>query len=550
MNAVLLGEYEVLHGLGQGSQAQVFMGRHLASGQSVALKTFPSRSPGFMRELVHLHSLNHPHIIRCQGLVYGLGERYLVLEYADGGSLRAHLEKHGALPLPEVRRLALHLGSALAHAHSHHLLHRDLKSDNVLLCASPDGVLYKLSDLGIASAPEFQAEVGISGTPAYMAPEQFYDEASAASDLYALGVVLFEAATGDLPFEALGPAALYRAHQHQAPPLHRISDPDLRHLLARLLDKRPEGRGTARDLLSAPLPAAARPVGLRPAARRESLAQEHELQVRSGERLVGPAPGWEGCVLVADAQGTDLVDLQRGRRGQTRYCALPLQLVSREQTPSGARVAVHRSRVGWLEPRSGVFRPLFRHRQPITGLALDPAAGRILYADARQLLTCDLQGHPLEARPCPNYFWPAQLLTLPGGTWAASSGPVRPQLLLGPEPATVALSAPVLALATTAQGNWLAVTMETADQPPLLVTARRTRTLRRGIFAAAAGPGGLAALTQEALYVLDAEGHERARLELAQPPSQLLWLDAERIAVLSCAGSSARVTGYRLQGDA
>ncbi|MEM9816583.1 MAG: serine/threonine-protein kinase [Cyanobacteria bacterium P01_D01_bin.6] len=198
-------KYQLLGLVGRGQFGQVYCAIHRKTGQLVALKNlnrdrFPTHS--FLRELRFLLSLDHPHIASCLALDQSSNSRQLVLEYCEGGTLRDVIEQDTHLTLAEILTLIVEILSALEHAHASRLIHCDIKPENILLTLSPDGWHAKVSDFGIARvSQEMKRERrGATGSPAYMAPERFYFQFSTASDLYAVGIMLYELLLGDRPF--------------------------------------------------------------------------------------------------------------------------------------------------------------------------------------------------------------------------------------------------------------------------------------------------------------------------------------------------------------
>jgi predicted Ser/Thr protein kinase/predicted esterase len=190
-----LGRYEIEALLGAGGMGQVFRARDTQLGRTVAIKTssevFRDR---FQIEARAISALNHPHI--CT--LYDAGPNYLVMELVEGESLSARLKK-GQLSRDEVLRYATEIAEALSEAHAHSIVHRDLKPANIMLTRHGAKVL----DFGLAKMLQesgiTQARVAL-GTPAYMAPEQVTGrEATAATDLFALGLTIYEMAAGKLP---------------------------------------------------------------------------------------------------------------------------------------------------------------------------------------------------------------------------------------------------------------------------------------------------------------------------------------------------------------
>jgi len=227
-----LGRYVIEAPLGKGGMGEVFRARDTRLGRSVAIKVSSAQfSERFEREARAISALNHPHI--CT--LHDVGPNYLVMELVEGETLATRLKK-GALSLDQTLQYGAQIADALAAAHAKAITHRDLKPGNIMLSKSP-GV--KVLDFGLAKIQGealTQSNV-VMGTPAYMAPEQLAgQEADARSDIYALGLVLQEMATGKRP--ALGQAATM-----EQVPLH------LAHVIGRCLEADPEERWqSARDV--------------------------------------------------------------------------------------------------------------------------------------------------------------------------------------------------------------------------------------------------------------------------------------------------------------
>ncbi|MGF1459392.1 MAG: serine/threonine-protein kinase [Leptolyngbyaceae cyanobacterium] len=198
-------KYRLLGLVGQGQFGQVYCAIHRRTGRLVALKNLNRdrfATHQFLRELRFLLSLDHPNIANCLALDQTGNARQLVLDYCEGGTLRDLLEQGTQLSLSEILTLTTEVLSALEHAHQKRIVHCDIKPENILLALTATGWQAKVSDFGIARlSQEYQQNrSGGTGSPAYMAPERFYFQSSAASDLYAVGVVLYELLVGDRPF--------------------------------------------------------------------------------------------------------------------------------------------------------------------------------------------------------------------------------------------------------------------------------------------------------------------------------------------------------------
>jgi DNA-binding response OmpR family regulator len=250
------GRYEILATLGRGGMGAVFRVTDSELGEEIALKTLRRDSvedPGiierFKSEIRLARKITHHNVVRTHDLGEWEGGYFLTMELVEGITVRELIDTRGKLSVESVLAIGTQLTDALVAAHAEGVIHRDIKPHNLLLDA--EGVL-KVMDFGVARLTERAAagltEVGlIVGTPAYMPPEQLLgEEVDVRADLYAVGVVLFEAVTGRLPFEAASPMALIaRLMQEEAPKARTVNSevPEgLEGLLARLLAKRPEER--------------------------------------------------------------------------------------------------------------------------------------------------------------------------------------------------------------------------------------------------------------------------------------------------------------------
>ena len=221
-----LGNYEIVALLSRGGMAAVYRARQQSVGRDVAIKVISAQLAEidefverFEREARTIASLSHAHIVK----IFDYGQHgdvvYLVMELLEGGSL-ADLIAKGALPPEHASRLLDQMASALDYAHQHGIIHRDLKPQNVLL--DGNGYVF-LTDFGIAKiADETRAltRTGtVMGTPAYMAPEQWSGlPVDARSDIYSLGIILFEMLTGTVPFLGDTPFRMMYMHLHEPLP--------------------------------------------------------------------------------------------------------------------------------------------------------------------------------------------------------------------------------------------------------------------------------------------------------------------------------------------
>jgi len=256
---ILEGAYTLEGEIGRGGMGVVFLARDLALKRRVAIKVLPPElafrqeiKQRFMREAQTAARLSHPHIVPIHAVGDEGGLVYFVMGFVDGESLAARLRRRHALPAEEVRRIMKETADALGMAHAMGVIHRDVKPDNILLEGTRRRVM--VTDFGIAKALS-QAGTGTLtgtgiaiGTPHYMSPEQSAGEREidARSDLYALGVVAYEMATGELPFQAPTVPGILMKHISEAAPDIKRSRPDLPDDLAvcimRCLAKDPESR--------------------------------------------------------------------------------------------------------------------------------------------------------------------------------------------------------------------------------------------------------------------------------------------------------------------
>ena len=214
-------QYRLLGLVGHGQFGQVYCAIHRQTGALVALKYLHKdrfSTHKFLRELRFLLSLEHPNIVTCYALEHAGSGRQLVLDYCESGTLRSILDSDITLTLEEALGLVLDILAGLEHAHQRGIVHCDIKPENVLLQLTPGGWIARISDFGIArlSQDSKESEVGHSGSPAYMAPERFYNQHPTASDLYAVGIILYEVLLGKRPFSGT-PLELMVAHLNQVP---------------------------------------------------------------------------------------------------------------------------------------------------------------------------------------------------------------------------------------------------------------------------------------------------------------------------------------------
>lgn len=260
-----LGPYEILAPLGAGGMGEVYRARDTRLDRTVAIKVLPSHLSAdpelrqrFEREARAVSSLNHPHICTLHDVGHQDGTDYLVMEFIEGETLNSRLQK-GALTTADLLRYSIQISDALDKAHRQGIVHRDLKPGNIMLTKS--GV--KVLDFGLAKVMQDKAPVGVSqlateqreitkegtilGTVQYMAPEQLEGkDTDARTDIFALGAVMYEMATGKKAFEGRSNASLIAAILKEDPkPISQVqpvTPPILERLVKTCLAKDPEDR--------------------------------------------------------------------------------------------------------------------------------------------------------------------------------------------------------------------------------------------------------------------------------------------------------------------
>lgn len=253
IGAVVNG-YEVLSLIGVGGMARVYLARQQSMNRQVALKVLPMQFVSddtylqrFHREVKIVSQLEHAHIVPVYDYGEYQGQPYIVMRYMAGGSVDDMLDK-GVIPLARIETILAEIAPALDHAHAKGVLHRDLKPSNVLLDEAGSAFL---SDFGIARLNEGHGATittqGVVGTPSYMSPEQAQGkDMDGRSDIYSLGVMLFELATGRRPFEADTPYSIAVMQVTTPPPSPRAYNPEIslavERVILRALSKDPQER--------------------------------------------------------------------------------------------------------------------------------------------------------------------------------------------------------------------------------------------------------------------------------------------------------------------
>ncbi|HEY8106011.1 MAG TPA: serine/threonine-protein kinase, partial [Gemmatimonadales bacterium] len=268
LGEALAGRYVLEREIGSGGTAVVILARDLRHERPVAIKVLRPElaaslgAERFLREIKIAAGLTHPHILSVHDSGEAEGLLYYVMPYVEGESLRARLQREGALPVEEALRIAREVADALSYAHSRGVVHRDIKPGNILLIGGHAVV----ADFGIATAVGAEGDaltdIGlVVGTPAYMSPEQAGGGVGVdgRSDLYSLGCVVYEMLTGKPPFTGVSAQAVLARHSHDQPaPVrsHRPSVPiEIDAVVQRLLAKLPADRYPTAAQFVAALPA-------------------------------------------------------------------------------------------------------------------------------------------------------------------------------------------------------------------------------------------------------------------------------------------------------
>jgi serine/threonine protein kinase len=288
-----LGKYRVLQPLGQGGMARVYRAYHPQLDRYVAVKVLRQDVAGeaemvarFKREAKAVAALRHPHIVQVFDFDTQEDLCYMVMELVAGDSLKARLTDYrtrgSRLSGGEAVRIVLDALDGLEYAHQAGIVHRDIKPANILLTGDGTAVLSDFGIAQVAGGTQYTSSGAMMGTLQYMAPEQGVARGDARSDLYSMGIVLYEMLVGEPPFDADTPLAILLKHMNDPLPIPREKNPEipepLERILLKSLAKQPEDRfASAKDMAQALTQAAAdagvdvperisRPLSFNPAA--------------------------------------------------------------------------------------------------------------------------------------------------------------------------------------------------------------------------------------------------------------------------------------------
>ena len=363
MQSEVIGQYRIEEELGRGGMGVVYRAVELTTAKTVALKVLfreftldRQQVRRFKREATALARLDHPNIVRIQGVGEDRGTHYYAMDFVEGTTLAAVLDAGERFDIERALDLAVEVASALGHAHNAGIIHRDIKPGNILIDRNG---MPKLTDFGIARityATRMTRTGDILGTPEYMSPEQGKGTpVDKPSDVYSLGVVLYELLAGKVPFE--GPTALevIKKHQYQEPEnvkdLNRAVPEGLARIIMKMLAKDPNERYKSAYQAATAL-AMIRPTAIRAALAREKTSSTPPAGVRVEEVELGRvrpvAPGKKQCPRCHTALGPDDriciacgTDLRTGRSArETALKRTRKRLLVRAGTTIGAAAAL------------------------------------------------------------------------------------------------------------------------------------------------------------------------------------------------------------------
>jgi serine/threonine-protein kinase len=264
LGQTLAGKYRIDERLNEGGMGTVYRGTHVLMDKTVAVKVLrPSLAADekivarFSREARAASRISHPHALS----VTDFGESdngvvYLVMEFLDGRTLKDVIRQEGPMPLSRVVEIIRQVGAALEAAHEQGVVHRDLKSENIMLLGATNTDYAKVLDFGIAKIKEHDGDYDpgltapdlVIGTPQYMSPEQCSQapDIDARSDIYSLGIIIYEMLVGHVPFTGPSPTSIMMKQMQEAPPSVLEERPDLSaavgRVITRAMAKRPADR--------------------------------------------------------------------------------------------------------------------------------------------------------------------------------------------------------------------------------------------------------------------------------------------------------------------
>ena len=224
----IVGKYKIFSTLGSGGFGTVYLAEDTWIDKKVALKVPHKQNLDFgelLREPRLLASLNHPNVVTIVTAEKQQNVFFIVMEFVPGETLEAIIARDGALDLPQALDYTCQICNAVDHAHRHGVLHRDLRPSNVMVT---DNGMVKVADFGTSRFLEIAAHgTTVIGSPQYMSPEQFQGKAVFASDIYSIGVTMFQMLTGTMPYDTPTPADLERLKRGELLTSPRLRNPKI-----------------------------------------------------------------------------------------------------------------------------------------------------------------------------------------------------------------------------------------------------------------------------------------------------------------------------------
>jgi serine/threonine-protein kinase len=355
--------YRIEDVIGEGGMGVVYRARDEAVGRTVALKCLHTNLAGdaeirrrFAREAKVLGAYDHPNVVKVHDFVAHEHILAIVMEHVEGPSLVAHLGKwRGRMPFTEIRAIFSAVLDAVGHGHERGIVHRDLKPDNILVTETAAGLTPKVVDFGIAKILEgttYTMTGALLGTCRYMSPEQVQrpEQADPRSDVYSLGVTLYQLATGAVPFDSSSHFAVMMAHVHDTPrPPSALRDdipPALERLILDALAKDPAARPSScadmkarlEEALADHAPAKSSPAPLAPVLHRKD----------AGDMILVPAGPF---AMGADRRTVHLDAFYIDRAPVTNRAFFTfVEITGYRPTDDGAARFLHHARLGKLPP--------------------------------------------------------------------------------------------------------------------------------------------------------------------------------------------------------
>ena len=251
---IIGGRYEIVKSIGEGGMANVYLANDKILDRKVAIKVLRGDLANdekfirrFQREAQSVANLSHPNIVEVYDVEEEEGQHYIVMEYIEGKTLKQLLQKRGSLTLSEVIDIMLQLTDGLAHAHDAYIIHRDIKPQNIMI---QDDGLVKITDFGIAmalNATQLTQTNSVMGSVHYLPPEQANGKSSTIkSDIYSLGILMYELITGSVPFKGDNAVEIALKHLKEKIPSIRRQNPTIpqsvENIVLRATAKNPKNR--------------------------------------------------------------------------------------------------------------------------------------------------------------------------------------------------------------------------------------------------------------------------------------------------------------------